>query len=191
MFEYPETEIIVHVTEMLVQALSTEVEDPQTTVSEPTEDFSERICALAETYYGSEATYKPPNEPTVPGFEVAIFLFQGVTTMTRFEVMKRAIPHSHVLRLLRALVVNLKGMESRQQIPWAKADFSQYMSEMLEVGPEIFLANPRTDMPVIRQMSKRLCIKSLILQQSCNHIRTFYRHLISLKRLYRKKYKLQ
>jgi hypothetical protein len=118
---------------MLIQNLSNETEDAPPTTAEPDKDFSERICSLSKTYYASEASFKPPNEPPVPVTEVAIFLFQGLTAATSFERMKRTLPHLQVLRLLRALVLKFKAIDSHQQIPWARTDFSQWMTEMLKV----------------------------------------------------------
>ncbi|KAJ9112078.1 hypothetical protein QFC22_006377 [Naganishia vaughanmartiniae] len=140
LFENPEIEVIVHVIEMLIQNLSTEVEDVPRPTSDSTEDSLVRLTSLARNYYGSEANFKPPNESTVPVPEVAIFLFQGLTAATSLVTMKRTLPHLQVLRLLQALIMKLNGMEVRLQIPWARSDFLQWMSEMLKTDEQDTLA---------------------------------------------------
>ncbi|KAJ9093061.1 hypothetical protein QFC21_006554 [Naganishia friedmannii] len=153
--ENPEKEVVVHVTELLIQNLSMETEDAPSTTSESDKDFPERIYSLAKIYYRSEASYKPPNEPDVPVSELAIFMFQGFTATSSFEMMKRGISYLHVLRLLQALVLKLKGMESHRAIAWERTDFLLWMRDMLETDEQdtlVAIADIATELQSYRSL---------------------------------------
>ncbi|KAJ9091457.1 hypothetical protein QFC19_009100 [Naganishia cerealis] len=134
-----DVETLAHVTEMLLQTVSTEDDDTQIASAggvESVDEFLQRICSLAGAYYEAEATMKPPNEPTIPVSELAIVLFQGLTATTAggLETMKQVIPQLQILRLLRALVKRLRGMERTQPIAWARTDFLHWIEETLKAS---------------------------------------------------------
>jgi hypothetical protein len=124
-----ELDTVVHVLEMLISILFTETE--LSVKEEPTPIAN--LVDTAQDYYTSEASLRPPPEPTTPPTDLPIVLFQNLTSAIALEGMKKRLGHQHRLKLLQVIVKRMKGTEVNRIVEWQRESFLSWVDRILRV----------------------------------------------------------
>lgn len=124
-----ELDTVVHVLEMLISLLFTETESG--VKEEPTPIAN--LVDTARDYYTSEASLRPPPEPTVSSTGLPIVLFQNLTSATGLEGLKMRLGHRQRLEILQMVIKRIKGTEVDRIVDWGRESFLKWVDTILQV----------------------------------------------------------